>query len=327
MRAELFPEDSQTWTFDFDPSLRGDQQFDLQICDGDFEFPHRPLTFSIVENRDERLAALDKAITALPDKAPRLERETLGAVNRLLKSLAAGSTEETDYPAARLLAEAEQVVAAVAKGEHWYGPTRICHFWLALPTGDKQTTRARVLVPQQIKPANNVLVIALHGEGGSENTFFDTYGDGLIVKQCEMRGWLLVAPRLEASGNTPLSAIVDAMAAIYPVDRAHVFVVGHSSGANLGLDNVVASPKVFHALAVLAAGREVKEAASLKEFPIYIAAGDHDPVLSEAVLLDETLRAADSKAVTFKIYPACEHLMVVADALPDVFAWFSSLAH
>jgi len=29
----------------------------------------------------------------------------------------------------------------------------------------------------------------------------------------------------------------------------------------------------------------------------------------------------------FKIYPACEHLMVVGDALPEVFPWFSSLAH
>jgi predicted esterase len=319
---------ARSWVTRIDTTAAGDRSLDLGIDDDNFTWSHRAVVFSIVEHRDTRLAALDKSIAALPDKAPKLERATLGALSALLKSLAAGSTEETDYPAARLLGEAEQVAAAAAKGELWYGPAKIGQFWLALPTGEKQTTRVRVLVPQQIKAATpNDLVIALHGEGGSENTFFDTCGDGLIVKQCEMRGWLLVAPRLEASGNAPLSAIVDAMAAIYPVDRAHVFVVGHSSGALAGLDAVIRSPKTFRALAAFAAGRDVKESDALAEFPIYIAAGDHDPALSDAVLFNETLRAAGSKVAKFKIYPNCEHLMIAADALPDVFAWFSSLAH
>jgi len=78
-----------------------------------------------------------------------------------------------------------------------------------------------------------------------------------------MRGWLLVAPRLEASGNAPLTSIVDAMAAIYPVDRAHVFVVGHSSGAVAGLDAVIPLAEDFRALAVFAAGRDVEESDAL----------------------------------------------------------------
>ena len=40
----------------------------------------------------------------------------------------------------------------------------------------------------------------------------------------------------------------------------------------------------------------------------------------------DSLHAAGSQVAQFKLYSNCEHLMVVADALPDVFAWFDSLA-
>jgi hypothetical protein len=45
------------------------------------------------------------------------------------------------------------------------------------------------------------------------------------------------------------------------------------------------------------------------------------------VLVHDSGGLAGSRVAKFKIYPACEHLMIAADALPDVFAWFSSLAH
>ena len=52
------------------------------------------------------------------------------------------------------------------------------------------------------------LVIALHGAGGSENMFFDAYGNGKIVDLCRKRGWLLVAPRLSFFGlGMPVDSI------------------------------------------------------------------------------------------------------------------------
>ena len=52
----------------------------------------------LVADRDARLAALGKAIEALPKNAPQLERATAKELHALLTSLAGGSTESHDYP-------------------------------------------------------------------------------------------------------------------------------------------------------------------------------------------------------------------------------------
>ena len=73
-------------------------------------------------------------------------------------------------------------------------------------------------------------MLALHGAGGSENLFFDSYGDGEIVRQCAQRGWYLCAPRA-GLGVPDLPALIDALAQRYPIDTRRVLLVGHSMGA------------------------------------------------------------------------------------------------
>jgi len=41
--------------------------------------------------------------------------------------------------------------------------------------------------------------------------------------------------------------------------------------------------------------------------------------------LHKSLVGGGSGVAQLKIYPACEHLMIVVDALPDVFAWWDGL--
>lgn len=316
----------QSLTVSLSGASAGDHRLSVLGFDGDFCGSERDLTISIVEKRDERLAALEAGLDKLPDTAPRLERETAKALLTLLKSLAAGSTEETDYPGARLLAEAEQVAVAAAKGERWYGAARTGQFWLAIPTSEKRTTRARILVPAlAADAAKPPLVVALHGAGGSENLFFDGYGDGEIVRQCERRGWMLVAPRL-GFGGAPVAALVDELATRFAFDSKRVFVVGHSMGAGAGASVVLADPARYAAFAALGGGQALKDAKRLATLPIFVGAGERDFGLEGAKRLHASLVEAGHASATLHVYPNTEHLMIVQEALPDVFAFLDRVA-
>ncbi len=305
--------------------IPGDVRLTVVATDRGFGSSEHQLTLSIVEKRDERLAALEAALDKLPDTAPQLERETAKALLALLKSLAAGSTEETDYPGARLLAEAEAVVAAAAKGERWYGSARAGEFWLAVPSSEKRTTRVRVLVPAVRADAPPPLVLALHGAGGSENMFFDGYGDGQIVRLCEARGWMLVAPRV-GFGAAPVAALVDALSERFAFNTKQVFVVGHSMGAAAAIAAVQAAPSRYAALVALGGGQGLASPGELATRPIFVGAGERDFGLGGAKKLRDSLLASEAKRLVWREYPNTEHLLVVPDALPDVFAWLDVLA-
>lgn len=304
----------------------GDRRVEFSIFNGDFVLSKRTFTLSIVERCAERLAALEAALGALPETAPRLERESGKALLALLQSLAKGSSEETDYPGARLLAEAEQLVAAAAKGERFYAAPKTGEFWLTVPTSEKRTTRVRVFVPPpRSDGAAPPLVLALHGAGGSENMFFDSYGDGEIVRQCERRGWMLVAPRL-GFGGVAAGPLLDALAERFAFDASRVFLVGHSMGAGAGCALVLDQPARYRAFAALGGGQALKNAEKLRNLDVFVAAGERDFGLGGAKQLHASLVAAGCERAQFRLVANTEHLLVVQDALPEVFAWFDSLA-
>jgi len=167
----------------------------------------------------------------------------------------------------------------------------------------------------------------MHGAGGSENLFFDGYGVGKIATLSEARGWLVVAPRGSA-GFTPQRAgeVIDAVDKLYPVDRERVFLIGHSMGAAQAIASVQASPARFAAVAALGGGGTVKETEGLSTVPFLIAVGAQDFAYSNARKLAYELKKAGVKSVRFKEYPDVEHLIIVQEALPDVFAFFDEMS-
>src|SRR5262249_7034941 len=85
-------------------------------------------TMSVVPSLEERLGKVEKAAAALPRDARTTEALTLRTLAKLLRQLADGKTLETDYPAARLLREAEGVAAALDKGKRYYGADKVGQF-------------------------------------------------------------------------------------------------------------------------------------------------------------------------------------------------------
>lgn len=290
-----------------------------------FHWHRRVMLVSIVEKRDERLAALKVGIEAAREKGPRLEVDSAEMLRELLNSLASGSTEAHDYPGARLLEEAEHVVTAAAKGERWYRPQRDGEFWLALPIG-ATSVRTRVFVPSGLsteKPAT--LVIALHGRSFDEDTWFDGYGGGQSVELARKRGWVLAAPHCDGNEDAAkLAAITKSLGDVYPIDMSRVLLVGHSRGGGSALNAVAQAPDRFHAVATIGSALEPARASSLNKRPLFLAAGDHDFAREGVETLHKALVASGATNATFKLYPNTEHWLCVTDALPDVFTWFDA---
>jgi len=279
---------------------------------------------SQIENLEPRLRAL-KEVKLDPKK---LESLSVSERVELLTNLAGDVTQETDFPAAALLEEAETILQL--QGKPYYTAERSGQFRLAVPVGPDEGLNCRLFVPKGLTPKKPVpIVIALHGAGGSENLFFEGYGGGHIVKECEKRGWLLVAPRcgLAFLGGPPaIPALVQKLAERYPIDANRVFLVGHSMGAGQAVELVQKDPGNYAGLATLGGVGRIRKPEVFAKLPTFIGVGTKDFALVGSRSLYATLVESNAKNVIFKEYPDLEHLLIVREALPEVFAMFDKLA-
>lgn len=281
---------------------------------------------SLSANVADRLTKLKTGLDEAEAKPASHEKATLARLLSVLTDLHDGKTTETNYPAHRLLTEAEAVLEAVKAEKAYYGPARTGQFWLTLATG-ASSDAVRVQVPEAVKKGKPVpLVVAMHGAGGSENMFFDGYGDGLVAKLCAERGWLLVTTRTPLFSLTGVDVVrvVDALAKVYPVDTKKVFLVGHSMGAAQVVAAAGRKPERFVAVAALGGGGGFKGGDAVKNVRFFVGCGDRDFALSGARNLHRSLEAAGVKKAVFQAYEDVEHLAVVQLALPEVFRFFES---
>lgn len=230
----------------------------------------------------------------------------------------------TDLPYAQLLANAE----AMLDGKHYFTAARSGQFWLTVPIGEREAVPCRVYIPRGLDAKKPVpVVVALHGAGVDENMFFEGYGSGQAVKECEKRGWMLVAPRsgLALGGGPDVAAIVSKLAGRYPIRKDGIFVVGHSMGAGQALAQAPGGR--FAAIAVLGGGGRIKNPRDFAALPTFIGVGERDTLaLDGSRSLNRLLVSSGARAITFKEYPGVEHLVIVRSAIADVFALFDAVA-
>ena len=72
-------------------------------------------------------------------------------------------------------------------------------------------------------------------------------------------------------------------------------------------------------------GGRVRDTKAFAELPLFIGVGDKDFALGGARSLKKTLLDGGAKKLTFKEYPDLEHLVIVREALPDVFKMFDDV--
>jgi predicted esterase len=285
----------------------------------------RQIMVSCAKDLASRLEKLKKIAGSLDANAS-IEQGTLRHLLTITKDLASGTVLETDIPAARLLREAEEVAGAIHEGKQHYVSNRSGQFWLRIPTG-KSLETARVFIPEGLYPAKRVpLVFALHGAGGSENLFFDGYGDGISMKLCRERGWIMVAPRAGGTlgfGGTPnVVGILDELAKRYPIDAKRVYMIGHSMGAGHVVAIAQQSPERFAGVAALGGGGALRKPDSVKSLPFFVGVGKNDFAGGSARGLANALKKANTVRTELKEYENVEHMMIVREAAPDVFRFW-----
>lgn len=310
-----------TWKL---PELpEGDHALALNVSLGGKSLITQRHGLSIAKELSQRISGLEKIAADIDSDKSTTETETLKSTVQILNGLAGKKQYETIYPAVRLLQEAEDLAKAIAKQKRFFDGQRTGQFWLTLQT-KRGRHPVRLLVPEQATAKRKIpLVVALHGAGGSENLFFEGYGDGEIVRQCQQRGWFLVAPRSPLFGfSSPVAAIVDELASRYPIDKNNVFVVGHSMGAAQAVNAAQEAPDHFAAIAALGGSGRVNNGEKIKDVPFFVGVGTADFALGGAKRLAATLKAKNVRTVELRVYPDIEHIMIVPEALPAVFAQF-----
>lgn len=265
---------------------------------------------SVVRDLKSRLGALKKVEVSLT----RSRAATLKRNSGILNKLAAGKTLETDFPAFSMLRDIETWL--LAKPE----PLKSGQHWLSV-VSDKGAVPCRVAVPAKQSKAVPLL-IAVHGAGGSENMFFDTYGCGSAVEHSIKRKWIIVAPGMGFFGRLDLPSFLNELARFVKFDRERVFLMGHSMGAGVVSGCLTKNAKLIAGAALISGGgRFPKASKALKNQPVFLAAGDQDFGLAGTRGASKALKQLGAR-VEFKVYKGLEHLIIVQEAIPDCFRFF-----
>ena len=234
------------------------------------------------------------------------------------------------------LANASASLDQIAKDEHPLRAKRGDIHWAYRSNVDNTLQPYRLFVPSNYDATKNwPLVVALHGMGGDENSFFNGYEAGAIKRMAESRGYLVVCPK----GRQPASMylgpaekdVIDVLAEVkreYSIDDDRVYLTGHSMGG-YGTWSVAANhPDLFAALAPFAGGgmpQVVAKLKSISHIPWIVVHGDADPTVS----VEESRRmvkAGKELGIEIKYIevPSGNHGNIVAPAFKDIFDWFDA---
>ncbi|MCC6673415.1 MAG: alpha/beta fold hydrolase [Planctomycetes bacterium] len=301
-----------------------DHVLETRVFVGEAVLARGSATVSRVRDPDGRLARLAAALAERRDVRT-TEVESARNLLARLKALAGGRTLETDLPAARLLHDAEALLACAREGRPFLGEAGAQH-WLRIVDAADVTT-VRVQIPREVPAGRKApLLVAMHGAGGSENLFFDGYGNGAVARLAAERGWFVVAPRGSGFGGASLDPLLDALAARWPISRDEVYLVGHSMGAMQAIGAVRNGTRGVRGVAALGGGGGIaRPRTDLARIGFFVAAGSADFALGGARGLADSLERSQTRRTLFRVYDGVEHLTIVQEALPDVFAFFDAL--
>jgi predicted esterase len=221
---------------------------------------------------------------------------------------AAAGTYETEIPVLDWLTRGEIVLK-----EGWKAVEEV-------PAARSGSVPFRALIPKGAR-SDAPVVIALHGAGGSENMFFESYGAGVGPKEAQKRGWVFMSPR-SVPGAVP--ACLAWLREERDITPRKVFVMGHSMGGAVALSKETLGAKP-DALALFAPASGGRLPADTRGMPIFLAVGKQEMAMlrtTASQLGSEITARPNSK---FKEYDRCEHLMIVAEAMTDAFAFFDNL--
>ncbi len=227
--------------------------------------------------------------------------------------------------------QAEQFVSALSRGRD---PLRSARgdLRLAYRSGaDRELVPFRILVPDGYSPRERYpFVLALHGVGGDENTFMDSFG-GTFKANASERGYIAAS----VNGRGPYGGyrgdsardvldVLDLVQRVYSVDDDRTYLTGHSTGGagtvRLGFENA----ERFAALAAVAGYGSAEDLAKAPEMPLFLGQGALDALVpvESARAFHETAQELGMPSLEYVENPGSDHVAIVAAVMAQVFDWF-----
>jgi poly(3-hydroxybutyrate) depolymerase len=334
--------------FAFDLDLQGvadgTYQLAIDVSDDARALGTATLMVSVRKGLDDLIARLE----ADAKKAPAgLRDDILYPVDRMTQVNRGRLTLSTfdpdrDFPAA------EAVAAAARTGKNPFtGKTGdFKRAYLLESAGEIMPYR--LYVPAGYSSSRTFpLIVALHGLGGTEDSFFTGY-NGEMAKLAEQHGYIVAAPlgfRVDGSygwglGNPPADPATrrvqdnsekDVMQVLqlvrqqYRIDDARIYLMGHSMGA-IGTWKIAPKfPDLWASIGTFAGSGAPATLERIKHIPEFVVHGDADATVSV-----QGSRAMVEKAkelgieVKYIEVPGGSHSGVVAPNLAGMFEFFNA---
>jgi len=294
---------------------------------------------------------IDDVAASLEDEAKRapsgLRAEVLYPVDRM-RNVNRGKLELRTLDVDKDFAVAESVVMAIKGGKEPF----------AARTGDfkrhymldaaNEVMPYHLLVPSGYSAARSFpLIIALHGLGATEDSFFDAYGKKL-PELAEQRGYIVAAPlgyRVDGGygwgvGSPPLDPsarrsselseadVMQVLAEVrknYNIDANRIYLMGHSLGAIGTWKLAPKYPAQWAALGAFSGQGAPATVEKFRDIPEFVVHGDADPTVNVA---GSRAMVAAMKALNVDVkyieVPGGNHGNVVEPNLAGMFDFFDA---
>ncbi len=337
-------ESPQQLDLDLSGLADGAYQVAVEVLDGATSLGTATLAIAVRKGVDEQAARLEAAAAKAP--AP-LRADILFPVDRM-RQVNRGRVTLSTFNPERDFAAAEAVAAAAASGKNPFagrtGDFKRHH----LLESANEIMPYRILVPPAYTASKPFpLIVALHGLGGTEDSFFTNY-DGVLPRLAAERGFIVAAPlgyRVDGFygwgvGNPPadpeqrrsrqrseddVMAVLKLVREQYNVDPNRIYLMGHSMG---GIGTWTLAPKfpdIWAAIAPFAGSGSPATLERIRHVPHIVVHGDNDRTVSVEGSRRMVARMKElGMEVKYIEVPGGGHSDVVAPNIPAVIEFFEA---
>jgi poly(3-hydroxybutyrate) depolymerase len=320
----------------------GTYQLAVDVSDGDAPLGSAMLLVALRRGLNDEVARLGRAASQAPET---LGAEILFPVDRM-NNVNRGRLElrtfdpEADFPAA------EQVASAVREGrDPFKGRTGDFKRHYRLDAAG-EILPYRMYVPTAYDGTRAFpLIVALHGLGGTEDSFFTGYGAGFPTL-AEQHGYIVAAPlgfrvdgsygwglgtpptnpavrRVQELSEADVIEVLTRVRQLYTIDASRIYLAGHSMGG-IGTWKIAAkSPEVWAAIAPISGSGNPDTIETFRHIPEIVVHGDADPTVnvrgSRAMVQRMKTLGVE---VTYIEVPGGTHSSVVGPNFPAIFDFF-----
>jgi predicted esterase len=342
------PRDLRDTPFQMDLDVTGvaDKTYQLAVELSDAQTPLGTVTLlvNLRKNLDTVVAGLEAAAAKAPAD---VRGDILFPVDRM-RRVNHGDLQLSTFNPDTDFADAQAVATAARSGKNPF-PGRTGDFkrHYRLEMAD-EILPYRMYVPTTYDGKRAFpLIIALHGLGGTENSFFDNY-DKAFPPLAERHGYIVAAPlgyRVDGGygwgvGTPPADPAgrrraerseADVMEVLklvrqqYRIDENRIYLMGHSLGA-IGTWLIAPKyPDIWAAIAPISGQGQPETLERIRQIPEFVVHGDNDPTVNVQGSRRMVAKAKELGIdLTYTEVPGGTHSSVVAPSFPAVFDFFDA---